>query len=81
MEYLLELTSRINKQELGFIPEQITIADGRGGSIILRARVRDFEALKKLEQALRESKLFTFVEGQASPDFTMKILVGKREDK
>lgn len=81
LEYLLELTSRINKQELGFVPEQITITDGREGSIILRARVRDFEALKKLEQALRESKLFTFVEGQTSPDFTMKILVGKREDK
>lgn len=80
LEYLLELTSRINKQELGFIPESITIVDGQEGSITLKARVRDFEALKKLEQALRESKLFTFVEGQTSPDFSMKILVGKRED-
>src|SRR5579872_2393877 len=81
LEYLLELTSRINKQELGFVPEQITIVDGREGSIILKAHVRDFEALKKLEQALRESKLFSFVESQTSPDFTMKILVGKREER
>ena len=79
LEYLLELAIRINKQELGFVPEQLTIVDGREGQITLKAKVRDFEALKKLEQVLRESKLFNFVEGQTSPDFTMKILVGKRE--
>jgi Tfp pilus assembly protein PilN len=81
LEYLLELSSRINKSELGFIPEQLTIVDGQEGQITLKARVRDFEALKKLEQVLRESKLFSYVEGQTSPDFTMKILVGKPEGK
>lgn len=73
LEYLLELTSRINKQELGFIPEQISIADGAQGEITIKAKVRDYDALTKLENSLNESKLFTRVEGQNTPDFTMKI--------
>ena len=78
LEYLLELTSLINKQELGFVPEQIVIIESPESQITLKARVQDFEALKKLEQALRESKFFSFVEGQSDPDFTMKILIGHK---
>lgn len=75
LEYLLELSTRINKQQLGFEPEQLTIVEGAIGQITLKAKVRGFEALKQLEKALQQSKLFTYVEGQTSPDFTMKINV------
>lgn len=78
LEYLLELTTRINKQELGFEPEQLTIVDGVKGEITLKAKVRDFEALKQLEQSLRKSKLFSYVESQKIPDFTMKIILARR---
>ena len=78
LEYLLELSTRINKHELGFVPEQLSIVDGAKGEISLKARVRDYEALKQLEQALRQSKLFSYVEGQTTPDFTMKILIGDK---
>ncbi len=78
LEYLLELTSKINKQELGFIPKQISIVDGAQGEITLTAQVKDWEALKKLEQALRESKLFSYVEGQSDTDFSMKIIVARK---
>lgn len=74
LEYLLELTSRINKKELGFIPEQLSIVDGAQGEITLKAQVKDYAALKKLEQALRESKLFSYVEGQSDTAFAMKII-------
>jgi len=77
LEYLLELTSRINKQELGFIPKQITITDGAKGEITLKAKVRDYDALKLLEKSLSKSKLFSYVEGQNTPDFTMKILISR----
>lgn len=77
LEYLLELTTHINKLELGFIPEQLTITDGVQGEIMLKAKVRDFEALKKLEESLRQSKLF-IVEGQKDPDFNMKILIRRQ---
>jgi type IV pilus assembly protein PilM len=74
LEYLLELTSKINKQELGFIPQQLSIVDGTQGEITLKAKVKDYAALKKLEQALRESKLFSYVEGQSNTEFAMKII-------
>lgn len=77
LEYLLELSTRINKQQLGFIPEELTITDGVIGEITLKAQVRDFEALKQLEQVLRQSKLFSYVEGQTTTDFTMKITIAQ----
>ncbi len=77
LEYLLELTSRINKQDLGFIPEQISIVDGIQGEITLKAQVKDHPALIRLEQALRESKLFSYVEGQSDTSFTMKIIASR----
>ena len=78
LEYLLELSTRINKQELGFVPEQITITDGTKGEITLKAKVRDFPALKKLEKALSKAKkLFSYVEEQTTTDFTMKILIAR----
>ena len=77
LEYLLELTSRINKQELGFVPKQITITDGAKGEITLKAKVRDYDALKLLEKSLNKSKLFSYVEGQKKTDFTMKILISR----
>ncbi len=77
LEYLLELSTRIDKQKLGFIPEQLIITDGAKGEIILKAKVRDFDELQELEHSLRQSKLFSYVEGQTTPDFTMKILVAR----
>ena len=77
LEYLLELTSRINKQELGFQPKQISIRDGAPDEIIIRAEVKGFEELNKLEEALKQSKLFEYVDSPAKPDFTMKILSKK----
>jgi|GEM_PF-5334275 len=70
LQYLLELTERINQEALGFVLERITFDQNR---IILKAEVRDYEALKILERELRQSKLFTYIEPQANPRFTMTI--------
>lgn len=71
LKYLLELTSRIDRQGLGFTINKLTIADG---VMTLDAQVRDHEALKLLEKELRQSKLFVAVEGQEDPSFrSMKI--------
>ena len=77
LEYLLELTSRINKQELGFVPKQITITDEAKGEITLKAKVRDYDALALLQKSLRKSKLLKLVEEQMPPDFTMKLLISR----
>lgn len=70
LQYLLELTNKIDKNRLGFEINKITIAEG---TIILKAQVRDYEALKILERELRTSSLFEFVEPQDNPVFTMYI--------
>ncbi len=75
LEYLLELSTHINKQELGFEPEQLTLVEGPSGQLTLKAKVRDFEALKQLEKALHQSKLFSYIESPRLPEFTMKITV------
>jgi len=70
LQYLLELTERINKEALDFVLERITFDQNK---IILKAEVRDYEALKILERELRQSKLFTYIEPQDNPHFTMTI--------
>ena len=72
LQYLLELASNIDRKSLGFTIDNITIAEG---TILLKAKVRDHEALKLLERELRQSKLFSYVEPQDNPSFTMKIIL------
>ena len=72
LQYLLELASKIDKKSLGFAIDNITVAEG---TILLKAKVRDHEALKLLERELRQSKLFSYIEPQDNPSFTMKIIL------
>ena len=55
--YLLELTTKINKQDTGLIMESVTIVND---TMRLKAKVRDYEALKILEKNLHDSKMFKF---------------------
>jgi len=70
LNYLLELVARIDKKALGFGVERISIADG---VMILKGSVRDFDALRRLEASLRESKLFNYTESQEKTDFEARI--------
>ena len=57
LAYLLELTNKIDKQQTGFVVESIVIDSE---TMKIKAKVRDFEALKVLEKSLHESKMFKF---------------------
>ncbi|HXW86615.1 MAG TPA: pilus assembly protein PilM [Candidatus Bathyarchaeia archaeon] len=72
LHYLLELTNRIDKKSLGFSIEELNIGDG---IITLKAQVKNHEALKILERELRRSPLFSYIEPQDNPKFTMKIVL------
>jgi type IV pilus assembly protein PilM len=74
LTHLLELTSKIDKKDLEFTLDKLTITEP---TITLTAHVRDHAALALLEKELRQSKLFAHVEGQQNPDFTMKIKLAK----
>lgn len=75
LEYLLELTSKIDKQKLGLDIERLAIT---GDTIVLKAQVRGYEELRMLEQELRSSKLFSYVESPQDPKFTMTIRLAKK---
>ena len=68
--YFLGWTDRRDIGYIVIVPEKITIVEG---TLTLKARVKDFEALKLLEKELRSSDLFVAIEPQDTPQFTMKI--------
>jgi type IV pilus assembly protein PilM len=70
LRYLLELTSRINKHELGFEIDRLVMTPN---SITMDAHVKDHAALSALERDLKQSKLLKNFEPVQSPDFKMKI--------
>lgn len=70
LQYLLELTSKIDRKTLGFVIQKLTIGEG---TIILKAQVKGHESLKILERELRSSSLFSYVEPQDETNFTMHI--------
>lgn len=72
LQYLLELTTLIDKDAIDFKLNRLQIAQN---TLTLEGSVRDFpaDALKTLERDLRKSKLFTYTEQQQSPQFTIKI--------
>ncbi len=74
LEYLLELTGRIDRKALGFSIDKLTLTSN---NLMVTAHVRDHAALVILEKELRKSKLFAHVEGQQNPSFTMKITLAK----
>lgn len=67
--YLLELTTKIEREAVGFDPDRITIDNDL---MTVEAHVRGYEEIKKLEKGLRESKLFKFAPIEKT-DFTLKI--------
>ncbi len=70
LTYLLELTNRINKEELGFSIDRLHITEN---TMTITAHVKDHKALDTLEKELEQSELFSQVEKQDNPDFTMRI--------
>jgi|GEM_PF-610684 len=74
LHYILELTNLIDKKGLGFEIEELSISHT---NMTLKAKVTDYPALKKLENELKRSKLFTYIEPQTEPNFTMKIVLAK----
>jgi hypothetical protein len=74
LSILKELTDKIDKDALGFDIEQLSIADG---TLSIKARVKNHEALQILERELESSSLFSFVPKQEETSFTMKITLAK----
>ena len=74
LKYLLELTTLLDKDALGLLVEKITFNED---TIILKAQVKGFEELQLLERTLRQSPLFSYIQPQNDPKFTMTIRMAK----
>lgn len=86
LQYLLELSSKIDRKSTGLQVDQITIAEG---VLTLKGSVKNnesdmskrYEALKVLERELEQSPLFTFAEAPPeTPEFTMRLTLVSNED-
>ncbi|HSW73912.1 MAG TPA: hypothetical protein VLG71_02030, partial [Candidatus Limnocylindria bacterium] len=71
LAYLLELTNKVDKEDLGFSIDTLRITDT---TMIMAAHVKDHAALARLEQELQKSKLFKIAEPKPqTTDFEMKL--------
>lgn len=73
LKYLLALHA-LDKEGLGLVVDRLDISRGM---LTLKARVKDYDALRKLEKDLKQSPLFSSVEPQEKTDFTMRITLAK----
>lgn len=72
--YLQELSRRIDTAGLGLLLTRLTLTDD---SLVLEGQVKDYEALKQLEEDLRRSKMFTSVQRLQELKFTAKLPIDK----
>lgn len=70
LKYLLELFTKVDRQATEFVLERFNISEG---IMTIKGQVKDHAALQIFERDLRQSKLFSAVESQENPKFTMKI--------
>ena len=78
LKYLLEFTTRIDKDALGFDIHSLTISQG---VMTIHASVKSHEALRILEKELKQSKLFSGITSPEDTTFTMKINLSKNGEE
>lgn len=66
LRYLLELTTVLDKEALGLELDKITFTEN---FMILKGKVKDYEALNMLRHELLKSALFVYVERENNPQF------------
>lgn len=78
LNYLLALTTLIDKEQLGFSIESLKIADG---VMKIKASVKEHKDLGILERSLQESKLFKNISSPQETTFTMLIGLAKGDEE
>jgi type IV pilus assembly protein PilM len=78
LQYLLELSTKIDKRSIDLNVEQISIAED---TLTLKAEVRDHDAIKVLGRELGQSKLFKPFESPETPQFTMRIPLARSSEE
>lgn len=82
LQYLQELSTRINRPTLGLTMKRITIkSDERNGedSMSLEGSVRDYDALRKFEEDLQDSLLFVSIPKLQETKFNISLVIDKKK--
>ena len=82
LTYLEELSSRIDRKGLGLDLRRVAIKtnEGTGEDILsLEGQVKDYNALRSLEEALNESKMFTNVPKLQETKFAITMILDKAQ--
>ena len=82
LTYLEELSSRIDRQGLGLDLRRLAIKsnEGTGEDILtLEGQVKDYNALRSLEEALNESKMFKSVQKLQETKFAITLVLDKAQ--
>ena len=81
LTYLQELFARIDREGLGLDLKKLSIksADGASGddALLLEGSVRNYDALRKFEESLVESKLFKSVPKLQETSFSINLYIDK----
>lgn len=83
LRYLQELTTNINRDELGLAMKRLILKrDERGETkVTLEGSVRDYDAVRKLDEQLQATNLFTYVPEQQKTVFNISLTIdNNRED-
>jgi hypothetical protein len=78
LQYLSELSTKIDKKSIGLNVEQISINED---TLTLKAEVKDHEAIKILSRELSQSKLFKPFESPETPQFIMRIPLARSSEE
>ena len=76
--YLQELSAQIDRKDLGLTLKKLSISrDSKTGAetVKLEGTVRDYQALRRFEEALRDTKLFVQVPRLQEPKFDLTLTV------
>lgn len=76
LAYLQDISTRINREALGLDLRQLTIIKDTD-TMTLEGQVKNFEALRTLEEDLNQSKLFTSVSKPQDLKFNITITLAK----
>ncbi|HBL98165.1 TPA: hypothetical protein DDZ86_00810 [Candidatus Dependentiae bacterium] len=80
LRYLQELSTHINRQEIGLDLKRLSIKrDEQSGEdkLTLDGSVRNYDALRKFEEALIDTKLFKSVRRLEEVKFTLPLIIDK----
>jgi Tfp pilus assembly PilM family ATPase len=82
LRYLQELTTHINRDELGLNMKRLILKREERGEtkVNLEGSVKDYDAVRRLDEALQATQLFTYVPEQQKTEFNISLAIPNNQE-